>query len=131
MAVWKGRNITHAGKTYPYKDGAFLSSDAHASRPQRPKCVLQYLDKIRKRFLTDRLLFATATRVTIGDGAKTSFFYHSAWAYDRRPRDIAPKVFAASGRRKFDNQGSDSSSWMGEKYHPACHLVNRPLEPVR
>jgi hypothetical protein len=32
---------------------------------------------------------------------------------------------------QFDNQGSNNSSWMGEKYQPVGHLVNRPLELVR
>jgi hypothetical protein len=78
---------------------------------------------------TGCLLFVAATRITIGDGAKTSF-WRSAWVHDQRPRDIAPKVFAASGRRNSTVKGSASSSWMGEKYQPACHFVNRPLEPI-
>ncbi|WVZ78138.1 LOW QUALITY PROTEIN: hypothetical protein U9M48_025899 [Paspalum notatum var. saurae] len=48
---------------------------------------------------TDRLLFAAATRIEIEDGAKTSF-WHCAWAQGRRPKDIAPDIFAASRGRK-------------------------------
>ncbi|WVZ79135.1 hypothetical protein U9M48_026746 [Paspalum notatum var. saurae] len=49
---------------------------------------------------TDRLLFAAATTIVIGDGAKTSFC-HCAWAKGRRPKDIAPDIFAASRGRKL------------------------------
>ncbi|WVZ67071.1 hypothetical protein U9M48_016209, partial [Paspalum notatum var. saurae] len=49
---------------------------------------------------TDKLLFAAATRIEIGDGAKTSF-WHCAWAKGWCPRDIAPDIFAASCGRKL------------------------------
>ncbi|WVZ95285.1 hypothetical protein U9M48_041070 [Paspalum notatum var. saurae] len=49
---------------------------------------------------TDKHLFAAATRIEIGDGTKTSF-WHCAWAKGRRPKDIAPDIFAASQGRKL------------------------------
>ncbi|WVZ64871.1 hypothetical protein U9M48_014329 [Paspalum notatum var. saurae] len=49
---------------------------------------------------TDRLLFAAATEIIIGDGARTSF-WHCAWAKGQRPKDIAPDIFAASSKRKL------------------------------
>ncbi|WVZ72900.1 hypothetical protein U9M48_021288 [Paspalum notatum var. saurae] len=49
---------------------------------------------------TDRLLFAAATTIVLGDGAKTSF-WHCAWAKGRCPKDIAPDIFAASRGRKL------------------------------
>ncbi|WVZ86569.1 hypothetical protein U9M48_033328, partial [Paspalum notatum var. saurae] len=52
---------------------------------------------------TDRLLFAAATRIEIGDGAKTSF-WHCAWAQGRRLKDIALDIFAASRDRKSSVQ---------------------------
>ncbi|WVZ77322.1 hypothetical protein U9M48_025203 [Paspalum notatum var. saurae] len=49
---------------------------------------------------TDKLLFAAATKITIGNGDKTSF-WHCAWIEGKRPKDIAPDIFAASRDRKL------------------------------
>ncbi|WVZ62399.1 hypothetical protein U9M48_012155 [Paspalum notatum var. saurae] len=49
---------------------------------------------------TDKLLFAAATKITIGNGDKTSF-WHCAWVEGRGPKDIAPDIFAASLDRKL------------------------------
>ena len=42
---------------------------------------------------TDRLLFAACTTISIGNGKKTSF-WNSGWQQDRRPKDIAPKLYS-------------------------------------
>jgi hypothetical protein len=47
----------------------------------------------------NRLLFANFTRITLGDGAKASF-WHSGWLQGRRPKDIAPLLYAKSARKK-------------------------------
>jgi hypothetical protein len=40
--------------------------------------------------MTDRLLFAAATSITVGDGRRTSF-WSSAWLQGQRPQDLASK----------------------------------------
>jgi len=47
---------------------------------------------------TDRLLFAAATKITIGNGKKTSFWY-GAWSQGQRLKDIAPNLFKISKRK--------------------------------
>ena len=47
----------------------------------------------------DRNLFNAATKVSIGDGRKASF-WASSWLNGSTPRDIAPKIFDASKRKK-------------------------------
>jgi hypothetical protein len=47
---------------------------------------------------TDRDLFNAATRVTIGNGAKASF-WSSSWLHGAPPKDLAPRVFKASKRK--------------------------------
>jgi mannosylglycoprotein endo-beta-mannosidase len=46
----------------------------------------------------DRDLFNAATRVTIGNGAKASF-WSSSWLHGAPPKDLAPLVFKASKRK--------------------------------
>jgi hypothetical protein len=46
---------------------------------------------------TDRLFFAAATKITIGDGKKTSFWY-GTWIQGQRLKDIAPNLFKISKR---------------------------------
>ena len=48
---------------------------------------------------SDRNLFAAATRITLGDGKMTKFWF-SAWLFGEAPKDIAPKIFASSKRKK-------------------------------
>jgi hypothetical protein len=69
-------------------------------------------------------------RITNDDEAKT-YFWQSAWAHGPTSKRHSAQGICGTGQTQFDNQGNDSSSWMGEKYQPAGHLVNRPLEPVR
>ena len=47
---------------------------------------------------SDRQLFNAATRVTIGDGKKASF-WSSSWLDGKPPKDMAPLVFKASRRK--------------------------------
>jgi hypothetical protein len=47
---------------------------------------------------TDRDLFNAATRVTIGDGSKASF-WSSSWLDGTPPKIIAPLIFTASQRK--------------------------------
>ena len=46
----------------------------------------------------DRDLFATATRVTVGDG-NTTKFWESPWLEGLRPMDNAPKIFELSRKK--------------------------------
>ena len=43
-------------------------------------------------------MFAASTTISIGDGAKTSF-WHAAWVQGRRPKDIAPAIFDISRKK--------------------------------
>ena len=47
---------------------------------------------------TDRCLFNAATKVTVGDGHKASF-WGSSWLDGLSPKSIAPELFAASRRK--------------------------------
>lgn len=47
---------------------------------------------------TDKLLFAAATSITIGNGATVSF-WESAWWQGRRMKDVAPLVYAVSKKK--------------------------------
>lgn len=46
----------------------------------------------------DKLLSAACTTIHIGDGSDISF-WHSAWADGQRPKNLAPKIYSASGRK--------------------------------
>jgi hypothetical protein len=48
---------------------------------------------------TDNLLFANCTQITLGNGKKASFC-GSGWLQGKRPRDIAPLLFAKTMRKK-------------------------------
>ncbi|WVZ95975.1 hypothetical protein U9M48_041672 [Paspalum notatum var. saurae] len=72
---------------------------------------------------TDKLLFATATTIKIGDGARTSF-WHCAWAKGRRPKDIAPDIFTASRERKMSlREALDEQTWVRRIDLQAIHTV--------
>ncbi len=61
---------------------------------------------------TDRLLFAAATTITIGDGAKASF-WDSAWLEGRRLKDVAPLIYAASKKKNSTlQQASTTDQWL-------------------
>ena len=44
--------------------------------------------------------FYAATSIIIGDGCTASFF-HMPWFEGRKPKDIAPSIFAISKRKTF------------------------------
>lgn len=61
---------------------------------------------------TDKLRFAAATSITIGNGEKTSF-WDSAWWEGRRMKDVAPLVYAASKKKnKTIQQALQSDQWI-------------------
>ena len=47
---------------------------------------------------TDRLLFAACTHIQLGNGKKIDF-WHTGWIQGRRPKDIAPLLFAKTKRK--------------------------------
>jgi len=46
----------------------------------------------------DKLLFAAATTITMGNGERISF-WENAWLHGRRPRDIAPTIYNISKKK--------------------------------
>ena len=48
---------------------------------------------------TDRLLFAACTHIHLGNGKKTDF-RRAGWIHGRRPKDIAPLLFAKTKKKK-------------------------------
>ncbi|PVH48138.1 hypothetical protein PAHAL_4G258500 [Panicum hallii] len=60
---------------------------------------------------TDKLLLAASTEIQIGGGKKISF-WHSVWTAGRRPKDIAPDIYALSRRknRKLHEALSDNDN---------------------
>ena len=61
---------------------------------------------------TDKLLFAAATTITIGNGAKISF-WESSWTQGRRLKDVAPLVYAASKKKNRTlQQASQANQWL-------------------
>jgi hypothetical protein len=65
----------------------------------------------------DKILFATCTSITIGDGSGASF-WHSSWLQGNRPKDIAPLLFAKS-RKKKRNMASalHENTWIRDLQH--------------
>lgn len=43
-------------------------------------------------------LFYASSTIIVGDGARTPF-WDSPWVQDRKPKDIAPLIYAASTRK--------------------------------
>lgn len=61
---------------------------------------------------TDKLLFAAATSITIGNGATVSF-WESAWWQGRRMKDVAPLVYAVSKKKNSTLQHAlQSDQWL-------------------
>lgn len=61
---------------------------------------------------TDKLLFAAATKITVGDG-NTARFWDSAWLDGQRPKDIMPLVYAISKKRgKSLREGIENDTWI-------------------
>lgn len=60
----------------------------------------------------DRQLFAACTTITIGNGHKTNF-WHTGWLHGRRPKDIAPTLYAISSRKnKTVAEALHNHSWI-------------------
>jgi hypothetical protein len=61
---------------------------------------------------TDRLLFAAATSMTVGDGMRTTF-WSSAWLQGQRPQDIAPNIFRISkNKNKTISEALHNRTWI-------------------
>ena len=58
----------------------------------------QWLDTETPCTTKDKLLFAAATTITVGNGERISF-WENAWLHGRRPRDIAPAVYNISKKK--------------------------------
>ncbi|WVZ67809.1 LOW QUALITY PROTEIN: hypothetical protein U9M48_016839 [Paspalum notatum var. saurae] len=60
----------------------------------------------------DRLLFAAATSISIGNGKKISF-WHSGWLQGQRPCDFAPRLYAISKNKKRSLEGAvQNKNWL-------------------
>ncbi|WVZ54435.1 hypothetical protein U9M48_005227 [Paspalum notatum var. saurae] len=60
----------------------------------------------------DRLLFAAATSISIGNGKKISF-WHSGWLQGQRPCDLAPRLYAISKNKKRSLEGAvQNKNWI-------------------
>ncbi|WVZ94291.1 LOW QUALITY PROTEIN: hypothetical protein U9M48_040197, partial [Paspalum notatum var. saurae] len=60
----------------------------------------------------DRLLFAAATSISIGNGKKISF-WHSGWLQGQRPCDFAPRLYAISKNKKRSLEGAvQNKNWI-------------------
>jgi hypothetical protein len=44
-------------------------------------------------------IFFAATTITLGNGKKTPFWF-APWLNGRAPKDVAPKIFEATKRKK-------------------------------
>lgn len=63
---------------------------------------------------TDRTLFNAATKVSIGDGRKASF-WSSSWLNGKTLQSIAPKIFEVSKRKKRCVQDAlDHDKWIAD-----------------
>ncbi|WVZ76863.1 hypothetical protein U9M48_024789 [Paspalum notatum var. saurae] len=75
----------------------------------------------------DKLLFAAATSITVGDG-KSTLFWESTWLRGLRPRDIYPKIFSISRRKNRSIQEAlSNNNWIHDlNFHneeiSAAHL---------
>jgi hypothetical protein len=57
-------------------------------------------------------LFYAATTILIGDGGIAKF-WHTPWLEGRKPKDIAPSIFAISKRKNFTvNKGMQQKIWI-------------------
>jgi hypothetical protein len=63
---------------------------------------------------SDRDLFNAATRVTIGNGVKASF-WSSSWLHGAPPKDLAPLIFKASKRKNRTVQDAlAENNWISD-----------------
>ena len=62
----------------------------------------------------DRALFHAATKVTIGDGAKASF-WSSSWIDGTSLKLIAPKIFEASSKKgRCVKEALSNQNWLAD-----------------
>jgi hypothetical protein len=62
----------------------------------------------------DMNIFYAATIITLGNGCKTSF-WHAPWLHGRAPKDIAPKLFESSKRKKWKvSQALLNDAWLSK-----------------
>lgn len=60
----------------------------------------------------DRELFYVATTITVGDG-RMAHFWHSPWLEGKKPKDIAPLVFASSSNKnKSVKEAMQDQNWV-------------------
>ena len=73
----------------------------------------------------DRLLFNSSIIITLGDGAKTSF-WHQNWLDGHAPRYLAPNLFCLISRKnRTVKQELRNNNWMhklGRKITSAVHI---------
>ncbi|WVZ75406.1 hypothetical protein U9M48_023459 [Paspalum notatum var. saurae] len=109
LFLWAGQENLTGGKCKTVRPwGACILDLDWFARALRLRWLWQHWDALSAPWAgleipcndTDRLLFAAATEIIIGDGARMSF-WHCAWAKGQRPKDIAPDIFAASSKRKL------------------------------
>lgn len=78
-------------------------------------------DTVRRK---DRLLFAACTSIQVENGQRISF-WTDAWAQGRRPKDIAPNLYARTeGKRKTLAQELHQNNWIRDlKYRRGFNPV--------
>lgn len=66
----------------------------------------------------DKLLFASALKIKIGNG-DTIKFWDNAWLDGRWPKDVAPLVFSISRRKNHSlAQAIESGQWLDDQALP-------------
>ena len=75
-------------------------------------------------------LFYAATVITMGNGGKTPF-WEAPWLRGKKPKDIAPLIFAASKRKKWVVRDAlQNNAWV-HKINPSINLsINHMVEFV-
>jgi hypothetical protein len=74
--------------------------------------------------------FYAATTITIGDGHIASF-WHAPWIEGRKPKDIAPSIFAISERKNFTvSKGIHQDFWISKINTNVGIMVNHLSEFV-
>jgi hypothetical protein len=71
--------------------------------------------------------FYAATIITVGDG-RTAKFWQTPWHHGRKPKDIAPLIFAISSRKNFTvREGLTNNFWIAKidtnKISTSNHVV--------
>jgi hypothetical protein len=60
----------------------------------------------------DMEIFYTATKITLGNGLKTPFWY-APWVDGRKPKDIAPKIFEICKKKRWSiAQALHDNEWI-------------------